>query len=199
MPNEPHETASLSVVLLLALAIVAAPVSHAEEGDRLPYHVTVDVAYGKPLGPTRLREQLARGLLRELDNERCFETISSLNEHEETDADIRLTVLLDKWRDETEHEMSLAVKNSDEPDPDRNKLTVENVEVYVYMELVKLPDGKPFRQKQYHQSNSYRPLFQEDAKLAVEDELLDDIIRIVRNFACKGTDKKLDKQIEQAR
>jgi hypothetical protein len=192
-------TVLCGAAVLIGLSPFMSPPATAEEGDRLPYHLTVEVAYGKPLGPMRMRDTLARELVRELDARRCFEAVSPLDENEETGAGLRLTVILDRWRDETEHEMSMAQKNDPQPDPDRARLTVESVEAFVYMELAILPDGAAVRQKQYRQSNAYRPLFQEDARMAVEDEMLFDIVRNVKNFACKGNDKKLRKQIEQSK
>lgn len=184
--------------LLLALVVLPATPALAGGGPA-PYSVVVDVAFGPEGGPASLRDDIVRGLLRELDRNRCFASVARLQPDVEPQADLLLRLVITELEDRTEYEISLAQRDSPNTTPSEKRRLIARLEAQVRQEIWTLPEENLARVRRFKANAAYRPLFNEDGRYEVELRLVDDLVRSTRAFACKGGAKKLTREVERAR
>ena len=188
-----------SCLLTLTALALATPSVFGAEGDLLPFALAVDVGYGEPGGPEFIRTELEQELVRTLEESRCFSSIGPLRPGEGPSPDLVLTVLLDDYRDRLDYEISLAARDAPNAMPETERRVVAKLRAEIHVALTLEPDALPVRTRQYRKDVAYRPKGGEDPHYAVQTEFVDEVALSVRKIACKGSEKKLDKEIRAAR
>ncbi|ANM28861.1 hypothetical protein ABI59_03440 [Acidobacteria bacterium Mor1] len=182
---------------LLALAL-AGPVCAA---DPFPYHLAVDVAFDRAGGPDTLRQTVLSDLLLKLRADGCYSDVSPYKEAEP--ADLLLRVVLSQYEEHVEHDLSLGASvQADEPQ-NRNQFTaIFTVRVGLDFRLAGDP-GESIRSNRIAVRTQARPrgLSEDESMMRerVRDEGIFDLVRSAARHVCRGSQKKLDKQVAQAR
>jgi hypothetical protein len=197
--RRPGIRAILGALVSLSLLCPLRAPSLAGKGDRLPYELGVKVSYGHPIGPESLRDELQRMLVNYLGRSGCFGELSLIREESESDADLILDILLDDYREEHEYGMSIAALNSPDILPEQKQNQVAVISAFVEIDLRERGAPAPARSRRHKQVIAHRPQFDEDAEYEARFRFLDDTARYARDFVCRGSDKKLTKEIERAR
>ena len=152
-------------------------------------------------GPERAREELERALLDALDRSGCFARVERHRPEslEGTEEALLLRLVIDKVIDETEFDLSIAQRYANNAPPDALRQLTARLEVGFRMELWVLPGSVPLRAKYQVVRSSYRPHLDEDPREENRIQATDEAVRAARLFACKGSPKKLRKEIDRAR
>jgi hypothetical protein len=160
--------------------------------------VTLTVEWGARTGPESLRAALAEELRDALATAKCFAGVGDLHaapNAERRDDDLRLSVVIDDYHDETVFDYGAAALGSDDPTIEGRVVAAVEGRFHAAAHL-----GETLlREHRFRALGSWRPMAGEDARAEAERRLLEDAIRRVRRFACRGGAEKWRQQIEQAR
>jgi len=157
------------------------------------------VAYAEDIGRERLRSELELATFERLQESGCFRSVRLATERAEpAESDLLLELILREVIDETEYAMSLA-QRSDPRIPDQDKREVARLEVAYTLRLSTWSDGHLLRQRRPRSEEAYRPLSVEDARYEVELRSVKAISRAARELACRGSAKKLARQVATQR
>ena len=180
----------------LVLACCAVPAGAKEP---FPQALHVDVVFVEE-GPEGVREQLERALLLALDRSRCFPRVERFS-HGMLNADeaLLLRVAVEQLIDETSFDLSIAERYSPNALPDARRQVTNWLEVRYQLELHVLPGSIPLRTKIHNIRTGYRPRLDEDPREENRVQAIDQVVRTTKAFACKGSPKKLRKEIDRAR
>jgi hypothetical protein len=192
-------TLAIPILVLLTL-VIAGPDTRAGGKGSSEYDLSVQVAYGREVGPESLREQLEMELVREIAEKQCFASVDDFDPRSETQAgDLLLRLVIQDVKDHTEWEVSLAYRDRREGMPDDRQRQVTLLEVKAALQLLTLPEMSQVRRDDFKTSRGYRPQFGEDAKHEVRQLMLKHLAEEGRRFACKWSPKKLAREVERAR
>jgi hypothetical protein len=187
----------LLAVLLVGVALVS---THAAEDAPAPYRLVILVAYGEPLGPESLRDGLERELAERLELDRCFESVvRSMSEIDAAkEADLIVEVILDGYREDTHHDVSIATQNRlGEPGSDLQWNA--NVEAMVHLQVFRAGDRALVKMKRKQVSVTRRAQPAEDTRFEARSNFFEAIVRKARSYLCGVSPKRWEKLIEQAR
>ena len=189
-----------ATLIFLPAALLCGAAVLAGEGDRLPYRIEVEVGYGEPAGPQRLRDEVRLGLVRALENAACFQEVGSFDpELTEPGDALLLRVTIDDFEDRLVHDSSIAQRTSPNalPHEEAQRMTAR-LEGNVRLEIVVIPQRHAVRRSGFMLAESYRPRMTEDARHEVERRWVDLLVAKSRSFACRGAAKKLAREIAEA-
>ena len=189
---------SLGSVLGLLLCVGLGTGSPAAKGKPLPYKLGVRVTHGKPAGPAAMRADLRRGLLEALNNAACFESVRGVDAAA-SNTDLLLEVVIIDIEEETRYDISMATLSSPNTEPGTDKQLVATVRGEFHVELLTVPASARIRSRKFIHIGSHRPILNEDPRAEARWEMLNEAVRSLRVFACKGSEKKVARAIEQAR
>jgi hypothetical protein len=159
----------------------------------------VQVVYGQPAGPEALREEVEFSLIHGVATARCFDQVTHFKGGGRPDGELLLKVYLDEFREKTEHFASQAATQDPDAHPDLKNAISIAFEVQVHFELLTVERPARVRSRQYRQDEWYRPRSFEDPRQAARRLLIEGVTEKGRAFACKGSSKKLAKEISAAK
>jgi hypothetical protein len=189
----------------LALALLAALIgsgSIATAGGKQgsDYPLMVQVAYGREVGPESLREQLEREIVRQISDQQCFAAVDNFDPEEQPPQGALLfKLVVQDVDDRTNWEIPLAYRERSGAMPDTKQAQVTHLKASVALQLLTLPEFIPVRRNDFTSERGYRPQYGEDAKFEVRMLMLEHLAEEGRKFACKGSAKKLAREVERAR
>lgn len=189
---------SRSRLLAVFLAgVMLVPTPAADDAPR-PYRLVVFAAYGEPLGPEALRDELERELVEMLDVDRCFQSVVRSTADAADEADLIVEVILDRYHEDTRHDVTIATeKRSGEPG---NALQWSaTIEAVVHLQVRRARDRAVVKMKRKHERVTRRAQPVEDTRFEARATLIEGIVRGVRSYLCKVSPEKWEKQIRQAR
>lgn len=172
--------------------------SPAAKGKPLPYKLGVRVTHGESAGPAAMLADLRRGLLEALNNAACFESVRVVD-GAVSNADLLLEVVIIDIEEQTRYGISMATLSSPNTEPGTDKQLVATVRGAFRVELLTVPASARIRSREFIQVGSHRPVLNEDPRAEARWEMLNEAVRSLRVFACKGSEKKVARAIEQAR
>lgn len=178
------------------LVLTAAVTSEAAE-DRLPTTVYVQVGFDVPTQGARHREDVEAALLSELRLRGCFAAIQALPPAEKPpEAGLMLRVRLSDLREETRHDLSVA-QMAQPAEPSQTLRYVVEISAAVEFDLVVLPAGTAVRDGGFRQVSARQPrMLGEDTWQAANDEMIREIARRVARAVCRGSMRKLARDID---
>ena len=181
--------------LLAGIALVS---TSAADDTPLPYRLVVLAAYGEPLGPESLRDELERELAERLELDHCFESVVRSGADGATEADLIVEVILDRYREDTHHDVTIATqKRPGEPGSDLQWSA--GIETVVHLQVRRVADRAVVKIKRKHASVTRHAQPAEDTRFEARAKLLEGIVLDVRSYLCKVSPQKWEKQIRQAR
>jgi uncharacterized protein YktA (UPF0223 family) len=203
--------AGLTPLQLLSLSVVAvslAAPSHGADQGVAPYQLVVDVVSNdeqdsdagiRHTGPAPevLQDELVTMLINAINGERCFETVMAYDPNDPERGDLLLTIEVFDFFEQTEYAYNQAAYQDPNADPDRAKKKIARVEAEFRFFLTTPDRANVLRSKQVKLFHDHVPRHYEDAIYYARNELLEDARRLGRSFACKGSAKKLAKQLAE--
>ena len=184
----------LAVILA---GLVCVSTSAAKEPPR-PYRVMVLAAYGEPLGPESLRDDLERELVERLDGDRCFESVVRSTSDAAAEADLIFEVILDRYLEETQYDVTIATQNRP-GEQGSNLQWSAGIEAMVHLQVRRAADRAVVTMKRKRESVNRRAQPVEDTRFEARVTLVESIVHEVRSYVCKVSPGKWEKQIRQAR
>jgi hypothetical protein len=190
-------------LFFLALSLLATslllPSAGVTAGEKRPYRLAVEVLYGNPDGPDSMIEEIELSLTHALASAGCFESVVAHTGVGSPKADLLFRVYLDDYLERTEFDVSQAVALSPRSNPDvKNQVRVA-FSALVHLELLTVVNPAKVRGSRFAQNEYYRPMLQEDPRDGARRILVEGVVGKGRKFACKGSAKKLAKEITAAK
>jgi len=188
---------TIGLGILLALA-AGAGLARAAPREPAVHSVAVEIVFGTPPGPERLRDRVTESVVDLLGASRCFAAVEPART--EGQQDLLLRVMLDEFEDATRHDASIGERVS----PNSNPMDLASRVVAVVSALVRLElrvggeGGALVRSKRFLAAESHRPQHLEDPRPVAEDRFVERLARDIRAFACKGDPAKLSREIDRA-
>jgi hypothetical protein len=180
----------------LLVASFAAPWA----GDTpLPYDLTVHVEYGPDGGPEMFREELVRELALSLQRHRCFRSVETEAPEEPDGDDLMLRVYVASVVEEVEWDMSIASRSSPDGQAVAERSHTATIKVDTVADVGTLAEGASVRSKRFKKTGRHRPMVATDARYEARLDAVDDLVRLVRSFACRGSETKWAREIAAAR
>lgn len=193
MSDLPPARRVLTLLFLGSLTLV-----QGGKGDALPFDLGLHVDFADGVGTASIRDDLVFEITRALDGARCFRSVHSpAGDGTESDLLLRFTIL--EVIDETDVEVSLAQTHDPNRPPDTGTRQVARLQIGFLMELSTVTDGVSVRSRRMNRREQYRPFLTEDPREEVRYRAMDTLARDAVTFACKGSLKKLTREIERAR
>ena len=198
--------ARLASLLCLSAGLLAGP-THGAGKDVAPYELVVDVvsndlqqaaAGARHSGPAPevVQDELTTLLINAISSEGCFEAVTAYDSSDPQRGDLLLTVEVFDFLETTEYAYTQSAYTDPNADPDRGKQKVALVEAEFRFFLTTLNRADVLRSKQVKLFHDHVPRQFEDPIYYARNELLEDVRRVGRAFACKGSAKKLAKQLD---
>jgi hypothetical protein len=187
-----------SATLALSLLVIPYAVPHAGKGDELPYSVAVQVARSEHSGPEEMRREVELVLVQRIAEMQCFREAVRWDGDPQS-ADLLLRTRLLDLEDETRYDIEMAQRDDPKAKQEVKRLFTIFLRADILMEVVTLPGEAVVRSRSVAMTESYRPIAFEDPRMQVELQLVDEAVDTVAAFVCKGSAKKLDKEVAQAR
>lgn len=179
------------MLILFALLHTGAVVG----GGPAEFDLHLRVSYAEDIGREGLRQELELAAFERLQESGCFRKVTlATAKAEPSESDLLLELILREVIDETEYAMSLA-QRSDPRVPEQHKREVARLEIAYTLQLSTWSDGHLLRQRWPRSEEAYRPLSNEDARYEVELRSAKAISRATRDLACRGSAKKLARQV----
>jgi hypothetical protein len=185
-----------AIVLASSLQLPAIEQTRAGKNEAFPYRLDVEVAFGQDVGSDDVRRSLERQVLREMDAG-CFEAVK-LQGARTTPGELLLRVVVDGVDRETSYDLSIAARSAPDAPPDAQDAYVTTIEASIRLELLAQPDSILVRRKRFKVLGRHRPSGGEDARAVARQEMIDEVALTSRLWVCKGSPKKLSRQIETA-
>lgn len=187
-----------SLILAFVLCVVAGSADAKDEAP-LPYQLGVAIRYGNTGGPERYRQELEQRLINGLGQKSCFETVERFDPQHPERSSLELMILIDEFEEQMRYDVSMAVLNDPRQSEEVQRQVTAEAEAQIQLELRTLPEFAVVRERRLSLREAYRPVFREDPRYEVRRAMVDELIKVARGFACKGSSKKLLRQIEAAR
>jgi hypothetical protein len=187
-----------SAFLTTALLALCASVE-AKDQEPLPYDVGVAIRYGNVGGPERYRQELEHRLIHGLGQKSCFRKVERFDPQHPGLSSLELLILIDEFEETMQYDVSMATLNDPRSSEEVQRQVTAQAEARIRLELRTLPEFAVVRSRDLTLHESYRPVFREDPRYEVRRLMVDELIKLARGFACKGSSKKLTRQIEAAR
>ena len=185
-------------LLCLAWILPAGLPAAAGRGDIAPFDLGVQVEFADGVGSDDVHRDVRREMVRGLDRARCYRSVRSMAPEGDAD-DLLLRVSILSVEDELQHEISMAERNDPNASGEVEQMKVSRFRIRLQMELLVAEGALPLRFKQHEILGSYRPVRGEDPRIEARRAAIIDVVRISSGFACKGSPKKLARQIEELR
>jgi hypothetical protein len=199
-PSSPRSIRVALAIAILAALLGTASTALAGGKQGSDYPLLVQVAYGREVGPESLREQLEREVVRRISDEQCFAAVDNFDpEADPAQGGLLFRLVVQDVDDRTNWEVPLAYRERSGGMPDATQAQVTMLRAEIVLQLLTLPDFIPVRRNDFTTERGYRPQHEEDAKYEVRLLMLDHLAEEGRKFACKGSAKKLAREIERAR
>jgi len=183
-------------VVVLGSAVGA--VSHAASPP-LPYRISIAAAYGDPLGPESLRDELERELVARLRKAECFLGVEAQTAETAHEADLIVEVIIDRFDQGMHYDVSIATQHREDGDPDSKRQYSAGVEAVLYLQVRRAKDRALVKMERSNAGVSHHAEPGVDVRFEVYADLVDMVVRKTRSFLCKPSQKKWEKQIRQAR
>jgi len=192
-----RDSTLFGLVCVLPILAAAAPVE-AGRGDIAPFDLGVQVEFAEGVGSDDVHREVRREMVRGLDKARCYRSVrSSAPEGDGDDLLMRVSIL--SVEDELQHEVSMAERNAPDAPREIEQMKVSSFRIRLLMELMVADHELLLRSKRHEILGSYRPIRGEDPRFEARRAAIADVVRISTGFACKGSPKKLARQIEESR
>lgn len=138
-------------------------------------------------------------LVRGLRKAACFAGTEHQDQEAPADPDrLLLTVHLMLFEENSTYDIPIAALDAPDLPPDAQNNVVVRMRMDMLAELSTAAEAARFRHKRFALSAAHRPVMREDPRYAARDALLEDAASNAVRFACKGSAKKLAREIEQA-
>jgi hypothetical protein len=187
----------MAIPIALGGGVSVAPAGGQEPSD---YSLMVQVAYGREVGPESLREQLEREIVRQISDKQCFAAVDNFDPQEQpAQGALLFKLVVQDVEDRTNWEVPLAYRERSGAMPDTKQAQVTRLKAEIALQLLTLPDFVQVRRDDFATERGYRPQHGEDAKYEVRMIMLEHLAEEGRKFACKGSAKKLAREVERAR
>lgn len=184
-------------LLALIVLLYAAPTLGAKD-DPFPYVLLVDMDVTNEVSEV-LRQDFEWALVAELEQEGCFREMIVRRPDEASDAGgLLLRVRLVDFEDELRSDLSVAERYSPDTAGGGKKLVTSYMAISLSIELRTRPDSVLVRDKKFKVGNTYRPILEEDPRETNRLQTIEQAARATRAWACKGSPKKLAKEIARA-
>lgn len=175
--------------------------------DQAPYHLLVDVTQGQTeprnvggryMGPPPegFQDELRVLLVDAIAVARCFDEVTAFDPDREVDADLLLVIEVNDFYEETEHALKQHAYNDPNADPDRAKMKFARIQASYEFFLTTANRAHTLRDKSARLFEDHLPRHEEDPTYFARNEMLVAAASMGRSFACKGSPKKLAKQLE---
>ncbi|MCP3980008.1 MAG: hypothetical protein GY716_11950 [bacterium] len=181
----------VACAVLLATAFLVGSSAHAGK-KAAPYALHLEVDWGQPVGPERLRDQVEDDLVFALRVAACVASVDLSAPAQPGPNDRVLRVRIDNLIDETEFEVSIAERSSPTAMPDTARRFAAHLGADFGFALIS-PEGEVLSSKRFRVDRSHRPVLDEDPHYEVERKLVEEAVRLGRVWTCK-TGGKLAKQ-----
>ena len=183
---------------LVALLLVTAP--GLCDDDVRPFHLAIRVVPGEETGSERLVRAVRETLRTQIEVAGCYLSVRPFDvEAEPSGPTLVLAVSVTEERNELEYEQSLGQRiQSQNPDDEFRRFAVLRVDVGYVLQL---DDARtPVTWKRFRPTVRRRPAFRgEDPQETAMREVVYDIARKGRMFACAEKPAKLARLVEKAR
>jgi len=183
---------------LLPTLLLGAGVIWAGRGDSLPYKLAIEVARSEHSGPEEMRREVEFVLVQTIDERRCFDSADRWGGDAQA-ADLLLRIRLIDLEDETRYDVSQVTRDDPRSSVETSNLYTVYLTADLLVELLTLPGEAVVRSRQLRIAEAYRPVAHEDARSAVELQMIDEAVDATLQFVCKGSAKKLQREIDRAR
>jgi hypothetical protein len=145
-----------------------------------------------------LREEIQHLLVADLRAEGCFASVQSGVDDVTGEYDLELSLILDRFQEDIEVEMSIAQRASPGAGPFADQQQVARVRS-VFDVQIRTLDREILRGKRFNLENAWRPIYGENPREQARRNLVEDALRRLRSFACKGSARSWQKQLDKAR
>ena len=184
-------------VILLVLACTP-PAST----ETFPYSVSLDTRFGSPPGPLSFAERLENNLFYEMQRRACFERIVLAREGGAEDIDFVLEVRIHDFMEQVIYDASIA-ERATSVDPTTKRRLFAEIAAKVLARLVHRGDVVVVRSVKSSTLNRAHPAYggqdEDFAREEVRRQALEQLVEETARKICKGSAKKLDRQLEKAR
>jgi hypothetical protein len=170
-----------------------------KRANPFPYRLQAEVGYGRVAASESVRRELERELIRELDDAGCFAAVELMGDDDEPLGELLLRLIVDDVERRTDYDLSIAERSARDAPTDAANRLEERIEARIHLALLTLPELATVRQKQFAVVGRHRPSQGEDARAVVVSEMIDETAKTTRLWVCKGSARKLSRQIESAR
>jgi len=185
---------------VVVLAVAAAGGAAARNEATLPFELGIRVVYGNFSGPESWRETLERHLIDGLLRRRCYREVLRYDESDPPQPPaLLLEVRIEGVSEELRFDVGMASLHDPNAPPDVARQVTARIEADLAYDLLTLPDRSVVRTRSSHLLGAHRPVFNEDPQQEARRRLLEAAVAAGESFACKGSAKKLSKQVERAR
>ena len=181
---------------LLSCLVAGGPLLGAEP---LPYALGVHVDYGEVRPAETVRERVDRDLVDAIQDEECFDSVVSLDRGATPEVDLILQVNLTNYREQTEYDISMNERNDPDNPPDVARMYTVEISVNIRADVLTAGDSRVVRSKAFRQVGSWRPQLDEDPRYEAVSLMIDNTVKTLRGFVCKGSPKKWAKELAKAR
>jgi hypothetical protein len=187
-----------AVTFLLTLCVLAPAGALAAD---IPYDLAVRVEFGEELGSERVREQIEKTVVNELQRAACYESVHRYDPDAEPAPELILVARIEEVVERVEHDVSMAEEFEAIRENPRAQLKVTGIlEATVYFTLVDQRSALELKTVQQNLRVQRRPQFLgEDYLQTLRDDAVEVLAERAQKLACKGSVKKLEKMIEKAR
>lgn len=187
-----------AAALGVAIVCLATPPG-AAGSERWPYRLALAVDYDRQPGPESWREELELLVIDHLQANGCYESVVRFDPDASGPApDLLLVAHVSNVEEQQRYDVAQSeLYDPDAPPDTRNQYTVELMADFAF-ELRKLPERVTLRDKRMRLSESYRPRLNEDPRYEVRLGMIERVERALLSLACKGSEKKLQRDIDRA-
>lgn len=193
-PRNVHPAAT---AWLLVTAFTLCAAASAEEPA--PYRLQVHVEYGHPVGPGNLLDDLEYSLVAALRSSGCFLFVDTRLEGAPQPDDLELRVTLNNYVEDVSHETRVGGQEVGSSGHGQVQRRIARVSSRVQVGVQTLVPPITVRTKRLNLESHWRPLYGEDPREKAQTDFVQDAVRSLRSFVCKGSPAKWAKQLEQAR
>jgi hypothetical protein len=187
--------AAMSVAMALA-----ATASAAGKDDRLPFPLLVDVAYAQAEdGPEGWRRELEGWLLSTLEAERCYTRVRHVRDERPDGRYLQIDISVDGYEERQVYEVGQSALYDPDNPPEIQKAFTLRAEADFTLAFRAMPEGATLRSKKFRLVGAHRPVFDEDPRYAVRQQLTEGVFKSVRGIVCGLNEKKLTREIEKAK
>ncbi len=190
--------ATSTAIALLFCALLAPTTATAEPA--FPYTLAVEIAFDQGGGPESLRQTLMSDLLLKLRSDRCYREVVSASDAE-VSPDLVLSILIREYQENVQHDLSLGDSLAADTPSARRRFTA-TFSLRVDLDL-RLAAGGSVRDQRIGIRQQARPRGLAEDESMMREKVREDgtfeLIVSAASHVCRGSLKKLEKQIDKAR